>query len=136
MAGLEGVTNVLKDFTTDLGAIELMIIYDLQGGDSGSVYPKKDDDLDKIASSISKKMGEIESTLKRKKPDFTIEENLVSTIDKVILTLRISKDYVLCIVGSINDFPGGYAKKMFKNGYKDDLKKAMREARLLGDGEE
>jgi len=133
MAGLEGVTNVLKNFTTALGTIDLMIILDLQGGDSGSYYPKKDDELDEIASSIAKKMGEVESTTKRKKPDFTMEENLFSTIDKAILILRISKEYVLCIVGSVDDFPGGYAKKMFKNGYKDDLKNAMRAAKLLGE---
>jgi hypothetical protein len=81
-------------------------------------------------------MGEVESIIKRKKTDFTIEENLFSTTDKAILIMRISKEYVLCILGSLGDFPGGYAKKMFKNGYKDDLKKAMIEARLLGEGEE
>lgn len=124
--------EILGNFTKSSGAQAIFMI-DLSDASVQISYPEKESkSLEFIAAITATTIVSYESGIKAMGDEKSILEQMeVSTQDKKVFTLKISDQFALCIVGSIDELKVGFVRTMFEKTYKSKIESAMKEAGMM-----
>lgn len=124
------ITEIVKQFTIIAGA-DAMFILNLSDASVQVVYPEKDSESTEfMATTTAISIVRFESGIKSMSGTFSIEQMELSSQDEKVFTLRISDDYILCIIGSA-DLKVGFVRSMFDRTFKDKIVSVMKEAGII-----
>lgn len=121
MSETEIIKQSLKDFTEKLGGIDATFLVQLSTARVQFSYPDEAS-RKSIATVIAGTISKFESLMQDS--ESAVEEMELVTKKQQILSLRVSEDFIICIVCPL-DAPVGILKDKFERIYKSKITSAL-----------